>query len=352
MLSLLTALPLAQADEHWLDRAIDALTRLAPPGTFFHLSFTVKALLALTLVSLCCGAIGSLVVGGRMAFFSDALAHCSFAGISIGFLIFTGLFAKARTDKEFWEWVTPIMVAFGILAGCGIVYVRTRTALSSDTVIGVFFAGAVGLAAALRALLRSRALFNLEDFLFGNPLTVSGENLVVLAVLMLLTFLLLSWVYNHLLLTSFNSSLALSRRVPVQLANYLFIILLAAIVNLCLRFVGALLINALLIIPAATAANLSRNMRQMFWLTMLLNLTLCVGGILLQWELEMGWKLNLGISGTIVLLNVIAFIASMLIGPWLRSRPLRGAGLKPVVWGWKFKNRPHFPCNPGGSVRQ
>jgi zinc transport system permease protein len=314
------------APHDWLDRAIQYLASLAPEHTFFAWSFNIKVVLALILVSLCCGAIGSLVIGGRMAFFSDALAHCSFAGVSIGFLLFLvfgPLFGyEAKNESAFWTWLTIIMVVFGILAGCGIVWVRTRTGLSSDTVIGVFFAGAVGLAAALRDLMRHRALFNLEDFLFGDPVTISSGQLLVLAGLLIFTALLLAGIYNYLLLASFNQSLALSRRVPVQFVQYLFIILLALIVNLCLRFVGALLINALLIIPAATAVNLSQNMRQLFWRTILLCLVLSLFGEWLSWDLQ--WSTNsqyrLGVSGTIVLLNVFAFILSMVIGPWLLAR--------------------------------
>jgi zinc transport system permease protein len=339
------------APAEWLNRAITACARHAPANSFFAFEWNIKALLALILVSFCCGAIGSLVIGSRMAFFSDALAHCSFAGISIGFLLFL-LFGPSEkhdleTQRQFWDWVTFIMVVFGILAGCGIVWVRTRTGLSSDTVIGVFFAGAVGLAAALRDLIHNRALFNLEDFLFGSPLTVFSSHLLILGCLVVLTAVLLSWIYNHLLLAGFNQSLALSRRVPVQLVNYLFIILLALIVNLCLRFVGALLINALLIIPAATAVNLSRlclrfvgallinalliipaatavnlsrNMRQLFWLTIILCFALSLGGQWLSWDLGMATPIKLGLSGTIVLLSVFAFLLSMLVGPWLRSR--------------------------------
>ncbi|HWG46973.1 MAG TPA: metal ABC transporter permease [Gemmataceae bacterium] len=321
---MLSILLFAQVPAHWLDNLVEAGTRLAPPGSFFAFSFNVRALLALILVSLCCGAIGSLVVGGRLAFFSDALAHCSFAGISIGFLLFLVIGSPTQhgenAEKAFWDWVTMVMVVFGILAGCGIVWVRTRTGLSSDTVIGVFFAGAVGLAAALRDLMHYRSLFNLEDFLFGNPLLVFSSHLVILACLVVFTAGLLAWIYNHLLLASFNNSLALSRRVPVRLVNYLFIILLALIVNLCLRFVGALLINALLIIPAATAINLSRNMRQLFWLTIVLTLVLSVGGQWLSWELGAAAKIPLGISGTIVLLSVAAFVLSMILGPWLHAR--------------------------------
>ncbi|MHB1424400.1 MAG: metal ABC transporter permease [Gemmataceae bacterium] len=308
-----------------IDRCINACAGLAPVDSFFAWDFNIKALLALGLVSLCCGAIGSLVVGGRMAFFSDALAHCSFAGISIGFFVFLFFGPKsghdANANKLFWDWVTLIMAVFGVAAGCGIVWVRNVTGLSSDTVIGVFFAGAVGLAAALRDYINDRALFNLEDFLFGNPLLVSSLHLILLICLVVFTVLLLSRIYNNLLLASFNPSLALSRRVPVRLNNYLFIILLALTVNLCLRFVGALLINALLIIPAATAVNLSRNMRQLFWRTIALSFFLSILGQWISWDMEMGGHIRkLGLSGTIVILNVLAFIFSMTLGPWLRAR--------------------------------
>src|SRR6516165_5922998 len=101
MLSVLLALPLGISLPHeWLDQWIEACKQLAPDGSFFSFSFNIRALLALILVSICCGAIGSLVVGGRMAFFSDALAHCSFAGISIGFLIFVFVLAGMRPAGE------------------------------------------------------------------------------------------------------------------------------------------------------------------------------------------------------------------------------------------------------------
>src|SRR5206468_1542411 len=104
---------------------------------------------------------------------------------------------------------------------------------------------------------------------------VTSLDLITLVLLALVTAGLLAWLYNSLVLTSFNPSLALSRRVPVRLCSYVFIVLLALIVNLCLKIVGALLINALLVVPAATAANLCRNMRQLFWTT--IGLCLLVG---------------------------------------------------------------------------
>ena len=98
--------------------------------------------------------------------------------------------------------------------------------------------------------------------------------------------------------------------------------LLAIIVNLCLRAVGLLLINTLLIVPAATAANLSRNLRQMFWLTIALCIGCCLAGQALNWEL-LAWsnlRINLDIAGTVVLLAVGLFFLSLLVGPILRNR--------------------------------
>jgi zinc transport system permease protein len=315
-----------------LEEGITWFTRHFDLYTFFNQSWNVRALLALLFVSVCCGAIGSLVVGGRMAFFSDALAHCAFAGVSVGYILFEAIVLKVQPRADFWQWVTPIMAVFGILVGLGIVAVRQQTGLASDTVIGVFFSGAIGLAAMLRNIINKRGLFGLEDFLFGDPITASAGDILVLMALTVVTLAFLAWGYNYLLLSSFSNSLAMSRRVPVRLGNYLFVALLALVVNLCLRSVGVLLINALLIVPAATAMNVSRNMRQLFWLTVFICLAVSVVGQFLSWELGIWVQTSLnmpgakiGISGTIVLLSVALFLVSMLIGPMIRRRALPAA---------------------------
>src|SRR5207248_6586064 len=112
-----------------------------------------------------------------------------------------------------------------------------------------------------------KGYFNIESFLFGDPITVTSEGIVLLFFLLLVTGGVLAWLYNDFVLASFNPSLALSRKVRIRLCNFAFIVLLALIVNLSLHTVGALLINAMLVVPAATAANLCRNVRQLFWRT-------------------------------------------------------------------------------------
>lgn len=297
----------------WLEAVIKTLAALAPPDTFFSYTMNINGFLAVVLVGLICGAVSSLVVGNRMAFFSDALAHCSFAGVALGLL--AGIAVEAVRDGPFLSVGLPIiMVSWGILIGLAIAFVRENTSLGNDTIIGVFFAGSMGFGAMLLGQLNVRTFFNPETFLFGSLVAVRSEDLLVLAGLTVVAAVVLGYLYNGMVLTSFNASLARSRRVPVRLCNYLFIVLLALIVNLCLKIVGALLINALLLVPVATACNLSRNMRQLFWLTTGLCVFVGVGGQVLNWELQMRAGVQLsGVGGTIVVLSVILFFLSMLV---------------------------------------
>jgi zinc transport system permease protein len=299
----------------WLESQIVAITKLAPDG-YFGLTFNIKCLIAVILVSLICGAVGSIVVGNRMAFFSDALVHCAWAGAALGFLL--GYLGQAAKESEFYITGIPmIMVALGIIVGAGIAFVRDKSGLASDTVIGVFFATAIGVGSLILAGLLKVGYFPIEQFLFGDPLSVSVQDLFFLMVLIIITGGVVMVMYNSLVFTSFSASLARSRRLPVVWCNYAFIILLALIVNLALRIVGAMLINALLIVPAATAALLSRNMRQLFWMTIGLSLFSGLAGIALNWEMSIHLRFATGIGGPIVVLAVILFFLAVALRPWL-----------------------------------
>ena len=150
--------------------------------------------------------------------------------------------------------------------------------------------------------------------------------------LLLVTVGFLIWNYNTLVFASFNESLAFSRQLRVRLCRYCFIALLGLIVNLCLQVVGALLVNALLIVPAATAGNFARNMRQLFWGAILLGLSAGALGVALDWELYIPDPLapqhpiRFGQGGIIVVINVLLFIVSMILGPRWKSRATQAAG--------------------------
>lgn len=286
-------------------------------------SFMLKGVIAVVLVCLVCGMVGSLVVGNRMAFFSDAMAHTAFAGVALGVLSVV-LFGFGK-DEQVLSWVVPlVMVAFGAVVGAGIVYVREQTSLASDTVIGVFFALAIGVAAMLSRVLVEVSTFNIESFIFGDLFFFPYSNLFYLFVLVGCTAAAMAWRYNHLVFASFNPSLARTRRISLRLNNYLFIILLALVVNLSIKAVGALLINALLVVPAATASNLSRNLRQMFWLTVAICVTSGLLGFYLSTEVPLtiqGRQVKFGPSGTIVVVAVGLFFLSMLVGGVRQRQP-------------------------------
>jgi zinc transport system permease protein len=306
--------------------------------------FVVKSILTLLVMCLLCGMVGAMVVGNRMAFFSDAMAHCALAGIALGAL---SVFATSGAwDKAAATWLVPlVMVAFGIAVGAGMVYVRDSTGLAHDTVIGVFFALALGFGAMLVRMVQRLGTVSLETFLFGNLFFIPESDLVLLCAALALVAGVFLWRYNQLMFASFNPSLARTRRMNVTLNNYLFIILLALVVNLSIKAVGALLINALLVVPAAAAANVSRNLRQMFWLTVGFSLA---AGLLGYWAsnhltLSIGTLqgVTFGPSGVIVVSSVVLFFGSMMVvAVWNRFAPIFG--------GKKFRRPMHNPNDPCG----
>jgi zinc transport system permease protein len=295
----------------WLTHAINGAANWFPPNSWLDSGPNIKALLVIVLVSLICGSIGTLVVGNRMAFFSDALAHCAFAGIALGILV---SLATRNVLLENWL-ITLVMVTFGVAVGVAIAYVREKTGLANDTVIGVFFAFAVGFGGMVLGSLQVRTNFNPESFLFGSPLFVHERDLLAIFGLAVVLAVVLVKYYNQFVLASFNPSLARSRNVPLRWCGYLFIILLALIVNLCIQAVGALLINAMLVVPAATAANFGRDLRQMFWGSVLLSLLAGVGGLWFSSTVRIpvggGQELDFGPGGTIVVFGVLLFFLSV-----------------------------------------
>jgi len=295
-------------------------------------TWVLNGLLAVVLVCAMCGMLGSMVVGNRMAFFSDAMAHCAFAGVALGYLSIL----LSEGDKATATWVVPlVMVAVGIAVGAGMVYVRDHTGLAHDTVIGVFFALAIGFGAMLYKVLSDRFNFNPESFFFGNLVLLPDEELLQLIILAVLVTPLFVWRYNQLVFASFNPTLARTRGLTMTFNNYLFIIILALVVNLSIKAVGALLINAMLVVPAASAANLSRNLRQMFWLTF----AFCLGSGLLGFAIRNSVRLHIsggepisfGPSGLIVVVSVFVFFATMVAGAvWNRFAPVLGFAPLPL----------------------
>ena len=219
----------------------------AEPGSMF---FMKNALLAVLIISPLFGVLSTMVVHSRMSFFSDALGHSAFTGMAIGALCG---FAFAEP--------TGAAVLFAVVFALLFNLVRRRTVLASDTVIGVFSSTAVALGIFISTL-GGRSFTKFNSLLIGDILSVEPSKLGVLAVILLLVLILWGLSFNQLMLSAVHPALADSRGVRVFWQETVFSVAIAVVVTLSMTWVGLLVINSLLVLPAASARNVSRTMFQ------------------------------------------------------------------------------------------
>lgn len=260
--------------------------------------FVVSALLAGLIIGPVLGGLGTLVVVKRFAFFSEAVGHAALTGVAIGILLgepYTGPYGS----------LFGYCLLFGVLLN----FLRNRTGLSADTLIGVFLSVSLAMGGSLLLLLSGRVNIHiLENVLFGSVLTVNGQDIAVLSVVSALVVALALPFYNHMMLASFNPQLAAVRKVHVKLLDYLFVAMVTVVTVAAVKVIGAILVGALLVIPAAAARLLSHSMRSFFWLSVLFATVSTIAGILLPIELELPVP-----SGAAIILLAGALFASAAI---------------------------------------
>ena len=217
----------------------------AQPG---QMLFMKNALLAILVISPLFGLLSTMVVQSRMSFFSDALGHSAFTGVAIGVLC--GL------QEPMWA-----AVSFSLLFSLLFTYVRRRSALASDTVIGVFSSTAVALGIFM-ATLDGGSFTKFNALLIGDILSVEPAKIALLAGILAVILVLWSCAYNTLLLSARHPALARSRGVQVFWQEAVLNAAIAMVVTLSMSWVGLLVINSLLVLPAAAARGVARNTRQ------------------------------------------------------------------------------------------
>jgi zinc transport system permease protein len=268
------------------------------PSVFFY-EFVINALLCSLVIGPLLGCVGTMIVAKRMAFFSQAIGNAALTGVAIGVLIGESYTAPYVS-----------MFSFCLLFGIVLNYTRPRTRLSADALIGVFLSISLAVGASLVLYVSARVNTHiLESVMFGSILTVSDLDMDVLLVVTLITLAAGLPLYNKMLLGSLNASLAQVRGVNVQAVEYVFIVLVTLITVACVKIIGAVLVEALLLIPAAAARNLCRTLRSFVWTTMLLATLSCIGGI---W-IPMQWDIPVPSGGAIVMLAAGFFIVTTLI---------------------------------------
>ena len=218
------------------------------PIEMLRWDFMRNALLAILLMSPLFGLMSTMIVTGRMSFFSDALGHSAFTGIAIGCIC--GIAAPI--------WVAVIFsVVFALLFS----YVRSRSNQAADTLIGVFSSAAVALGIFI-ATMGGGSFTKYNKYLIGDILSISPSEIGLLA--LTLVAVVVFWVVysNRMTLANIHPALASSRGVPVAVTQTIFTVAIAVVVTLSISSVGLLILNSLLVLPAASARNVAKNLKQ------------------------------------------------------------------------------------------
>lgn len=267
------------------------LAGLALPFDWMSPVFMKNALLAVLLVTPLFGMLGTMVVNKRMAFFSDALGHSALTGIAIGVIFGIG--------NPLWA-----MVIFSVVFSVLFIVLKEYSRVSTDTVIGVFASAAVALGIVL--LSRGGGFNKYTTYLIGDLLSIAPGEIGMLAILTAGAVVIWFFLFNRLLLISVDPSLASSRGVHTRLVDGVFTVLIAVSVTMSIQWVGLLIINSLLVLPAASARNLSGNVRQYHFFSILVALVSGISGLALS------YYLGTATGATIVLVNFILFLVSFL----------------------------------------
>ena len=261
------------------------------PLEMLRWDFMKNALLAILLMAPLFGLMSTMIVTGRMSFFSDALGHSAFTGIAIGCIC--GMAAPL--------WAA---VLFSLVFALLFSFVRSRSNQAADTLIGVFSSAAVALGIFV-ATLGGGSFTKYNKYLIGDILSISPGEIGMLA--LTLVAVLIFWILcaNRLTLTAIHPHLASSRGIPVELTQTLFTAAIAVVVTLCISSVGLLILNSLLVLPAASARNISRNLRQYHGFSVFFALFAGLAGLVTSYYL--GTSAGAAISLILALIFAVTF---------------------------------------------
>ena len=271
----------------------------------FQYPFLIRGFFCALILAPILGGLSHLVVTRRMAFFSAALGQAALTGVAIGLLVGEPLNAPYGG-----------MFGFCLLTTLAMVYVKRHATLPQDTLIGVFHALTLGLGLCLLVVVtRQFNVHQVESVLFGSLLTVTDGDLLLLLAVGTVVAIVLIWQYNNLLLDSLSPPLARVAGAESAFLDYLFAVLLTLSIVVSLKVIGALLVEALVLVPAAAARNLARGTRSYFVWSVVVAFLGGVGG------LGVSTRLLVPTGGAVVLAVSAIFFVTLAAGSLFRSRP-------------------------------
>lgn len=262
------------------------------PMEWAQFGFMRNAMLGVLLIAPLFALIGSVLIGNQMTFFSDAIGHSALTGIAIGVLAGFG---------------NPLgsMIGFAILLAVTITLLRHFTRIPSDTAIGLIMSAAVALGVVM--LSKGGSFSRYSSFLVGDILAITPSGITGLLVLLVIVAILWASLFNRFLLVSLSRSLARSRGVHVLASDMILTTVVAVVVTVSIPWMGLLVVNSLLTIPAAAARHISRSTVSYVWGTLAISLLSGILGLISSFY----W--NTATGATIVLYAMGFFIVSLLL---------------------------------------
>lgn len=237
------------------------------PFGFMEYDFIKNAILAVVVISPIFGLLGTMIVNNKMSFFSDALGHSALTGVAIGAMIGISNYSIS-------------MIAFAVVFALLLNYVKQKGTTSADTIISVFSSTAIAIG--LVILSKTGGINKYSSYLVGDILSISTGEILTLLITLVITFGVWLVIFNKLLAISVNSTLAKTKGINVILIENIFVVLIAVIVMVTIRWIGILLINSLIILPAASSRNISSNVRQYTLNAIVLSLISGIFGIVIS----------------------------------------------------------------------
>ena len=261
------------------------------PFKFLDYTFMKNAMIAILLASPLFAILGTMIVNNKMAFFSDSLGHSAICGIAIG-----TIFGIADTNLS--------IIIFASLFALGLNYVKHRINYGADTVISVF--SSVAIAVGLAILAGSGNFNQYSSILVGDILSINWTEIVYLFFTFIIIFIFWYYMFNKLHSISINSSLAKSKGINIKLIDNIFVVLIAIVVMVSIRWIGILLINSLLILPAAASRNIARNMRSYHLYAVIISIFSGITGLIIS------YYNNIGAGPMIVIISGIIYFGTFI----------------------------------------
>lgn len=263
-----------------------------------HEGYMLRGIIVAVIIGVVGGVIGVFVLLRGMVFLGEAIAHSAFAGAALGILIA----------------VDPLItvIIFGVIAAVGVGYVNEKKVMKDEVIIGVVFTFFMALAILFIGLMKTYST-NVTSILFGDILTVSKENFIILVFLSIAVLMIIFALKKELYMVTFNVEMAEIAGIPVRTLNYIFLVAVALTIDVSLKAIGAILVFAMIVTPAAAAYQWTFKLNKMMLLSSLFGTLSAIFGLFFS------FLFNLPSGSTIVAIATLIFVVSFVMSPKRRK---------------------------------